>query len=138
MSAPVFVIHGVANRDRDGFTAAVAALQAATGISMVPVYWGDLGAEDRFISAALPARDTAPVPTVGTGGGLRDETQSALPHYLFGDQPRTADQFEIIDTALRKELRADVGPLRDAAGLGRPTPDDIMDVCDRRGDTTVG
>ncbi|MFD3563125.1 CHAT domain-containing protein [Streptomyces sp. NPDC058686] len=47
MSDPVFVVHGVANRDGAGFTDAVKALQSATGIAMAPVYWGDLGAEDR-------------------------------------------------------------------------------------------
>ncbi|POX51695.1 hypothetical protein C3489_19715 [Streptomyces sp. Ru71] len=128
MSEPVFVIHGVANRDRDGFTAAVASLEAATGIPMVPVYWGDLGAEDRFITAALPARDTARAPIVGAGGVLRDETpQSTVPHCLLDEQPNVPAQLEIIETALRDKLATDTGPLRDAPGLGRPRPDDIMD-----------
>lgn len=55
MKDPVFVIHGVANRDRDEFTASVSALAAAAGVDMVPVHWGDLGAQDQFIDAALPA-----------------------------------------------------------------------------------
>ncbi|MCW8382409.1 hypothetical protein [Streptomyces justiciae] len=131
MSAPVFVIHGVANRDRDGFAAAVAALQDATDISMVPIYWGDLGAEDRFITAALPARDTAPALSAAPGGELRDETRSAVPHDLIGDQPGTADQLAIVDSALRNELEADAGPLRGASGPGSPTPDDIMDCLAR-------
>ncbi|MET8451912.1 hypothetical protein [Streptomyces sp. NPDC005209] len=126
MPDPVFVIHGVANRDRDGFTTAVAALQDTTGISMVPVYWGDLGADDRFISAALPTRDTAHMPTVGPDSMLRDESPSAVPPYLFVDQPRIADQLEIIDTALRNELEADPGPLRNAPAPGGPTSDDVM------------
>lgn len=54
MPNPVFVIHGVANRDPSGFTAAVTALQEASGIEMHPVYWGDLGAEDQHIAATLP------------------------------------------------------------------------------------
>ncbi|MFD5477394.1 lipase family protein [Streptomyces hawaiiensis] len=62
MKDPVFVIHGVANRNRDEFTASVSALAAAAGVAMVPVHWGDLGAQDNFIDAALPTyrseRDT--------------------------------------------------------------------------------
>ncbi|CAL9670580.1 hypothetical protein SUDANB176_07456 [Streptomyces sp. enrichment culture] len=62
MKDPVFVIHGVANRSRDEFTASVSALAAAAGVDMVPVHWGDLGAQDQFIDAALPTyhrdRDT--------------------------------------------------------------------------------
>lgn len=127
MTDPVFVIHGVANRDRDDFTAAVAALQAATGTSMVPVYWGDLGAEDRFITAALPTRDAAYAPAIGPDGVLRDEAPDALPPYFFADESRTADQLEIIDAVLREELDTDSGPLRDSPGSGGPTPDDIMD-----------
>jgi hypothetical protein len=51
---PVFVIHGVANRDRDEFAASVSVLALAAGIDMVPIHWGDLGAQDRFINAVLP------------------------------------------------------------------------------------
>ncbi|MFE7271061.1 hypothetical protein [Streptomyces sp. NPDC057623] len=126
MKDPVFVIHGVANRDLDGFTDAVTALQAATELAMVPVYWGDLGAEERFITAALPTRDTAPRPAGGPGGVMRDEAPSAVPSYLFADQSYLADQLGIIDTALREELESDPGPLRDAPGPGGPTPDDVM------------
>jgi dihydropteroate synthase len=38
---PVFVIHGVANRNRDEFSTAVSALAVAAGVEMVPVHWGD-------------------------------------------------------------------------------------------------
>lgn len=126
MPDPVFVIHGVANRDSEGFSAAVKALQTSTGVRMVPVYWGDLGAEDRFITATLPARDAAPV-TAEPRNGLRGETPNAVPPYFFTDQPRIADQLEIVETALHNELEADSGPLRDAPGPGGPTADDIMD-----------
>ncbi|SDN19271.1 hypothetical protein SAMN04487981_10417 [Streptomyces sp. cf386] len=60
MKDPVFVIHGVANRDRDEFATAVSALATASGVDMVPVHWGDLGAQDQFIDAALPAYRTGP------------------------------------------------------------------------------
>jgi hypothetical protein len=59
MSDPVFVIHGVGNRDREDFANRVAALQAATGDrwDMKPVYWGDLGADDRWVALTIPSQD---------------------------------------------------------------------------------
>ncbi|MFE2578666.1 hypothetical protein [Streptomyces sp. NPDC059378] len=127
MPDPVFVIHGVANRDRDGFTAAVEALQSATGVDMVPVYWGDLGAEDHVITAALPTRDTKLMSPVGPGDILRDETPDILPSYLFPAQPLVLDQLRIVDAALRGELGSDEGPLRADRGPGTPTADEVMD-----------
>ncbi|MGW6902549.1 hypothetical protein ACWGF2_39145 [Streptomyces sp. NPDC054919] len=127
MSDPVFVVHGVANRDGAGFTAAVKALQSATGIAMEPVYWGDLGAEDRFIAATLPARDTAPVAAAGSGSLLRDTAPDAfLPSFLFTEQPRMADQLAALDAGLRDELESDPGPLRDGPGHGGPDPDEVL------------
>ncbi|MEU9167687.1 hypothetical protein AB0D34_07810 [Streptomyces sp. NPDC048420] len=127
MPAPVFVLHGVANRDPEGFTAAVAALQAATGISMVPVYWGDLGAEDRFITATLPARDAGRMPVIGPGSMLRDASPHAVPSYFFADRrPHTEDQLEVVGAALREELDTDPGILRDTPRSGGASPDDIM------------
>ena len=108
MSDPVFVVHGVANRDHDGFTTAVKALQSATGLAMEPVYWGDLGAEDRFVHAALPDRDTGP-------GALFDGAE----------QPYPTDQLAVVDAALREELDAGPGPLRD--GPDGPPPEEILD-----------
>jgi hypothetical protein len=69
MDEPVFVIHGVGNRDPHAFTATVAALQAAAGTTLVPVYWGDLGADDRFVDLALPPRPA----------GLRDTPETDAP-----------------------------------------------------------
>jgi hypothetical protein len=59
MTDPVFVIHGVGNRDRSGFEERVARLQDATGGSwdMKAVYWGDLGADDRWVSLTIPSAD---------------------------------------------------------------------------------
>ncbi|MFE1558094.1 hypothetical protein ACFW6V_24340 [Streptomyces sp. NPDC058734] len=82
MNEPVFVIHGVANRDPDGFAASVAALRTATGLDMVPVHWGDLGADDRHVAAAFPGRTGSPVvpgPRLPEDGGLRSAPGDGWP-----------------------------------------------------------
>ncbi|GAA3768684.1 hypothetical protein GCM10022403_000370 [Streptomyces coacervatus] len=121
MKDPVFVVHGVANRDREEFTAAVSVLAAAAGVDMVPVHWGDLGAQDRFIDAALPVHQTGP-------DGLRDgEAPQPLPAgpftaALLGETIDEGRQLSQVDAALRAQLAAandaeDEG-LRDGAGQG--------------------
>jgi hypothetical protein len=56
MTVPVFVIHGVANRDLLGFGADVAALGRALGdrFDLRPVYWGDLGANHHWLDRTIP------------------------------------------------------------------------------------
>ncbi|MFE2476986.1 hypothetical protein [Streptomyces sp. NPDC059389] len=121
MKDPVFVIHGVANRDRDEFTATVASLATATKVEMVPVHWGDLGAQDRFIAAALPAHRT-------DGDTLRD-AQAPEPD-------GQGWQLSQVDAALRAELDAGSGGSdgsdRDGDGLRdgghhELDPDEILD-----------
>src|SRR5262245_19845870 len=57
MTGPVFVIHGVGTRDKQAFEDRVDALQVATGsaYAMEPVYWGDLGADDRWVRLTIPS-----------------------------------------------------------------------------------
>jgi hypothetical protein len=57
MSETVFVIHGVGNRDRAGFERRVADLQRAMSGAwdMKAVYWGDLGADDRWVDLTIPS-----------------------------------------------------------------------------------
>lgn len=129
MKDPVFVIHGVANRDRDEFTAAVSALAAAAGVDMVPVHWGDLGAQDQFIDAALPtyyrAHDTLrdgeepePVPAEPVTAALLAEAI---------DEDRQLSQ---IEDAVRAQLSegnpAEDGGLREG-DRPRLDPDQIME-----------
>lgn len=56
MTDPVFVIHGVGNRDQNAFESKVASLQSVTGNrwDMKAVYWGDLGADDRWVDLTVP------------------------------------------------------------------------------------
>jgi hypothetical protein len=53
---PVFVIHGIANREPDAFAERVAHLATGTGRSDVhPIFWGHLGADHRHVPLVVPA-----------------------------------------------------------------------------------
>jgi hypothetical protein len=126
---PVFVIHGVGNRDRDGFTAAVASMSAASGLEMVPVYWGDLGADDRFIEVTVPALPAA--------AGLRDDgdeipgAAEPLLAALLTPPPGDWARREV-ETAVRESLAGHRDPdpsdvlLRDGGGPGGPDEDEVL------------
>ncbi|MER7042713.1 hypothetical protein [Streptomyces microflavus] len=112
MDDPIFVIHGVGNRDPKAFATTVAALQAASGSNLVPVYWGDLGADDQFVDLALPAhpiglRDTSPYPESPTHGELAA---------LLGPDAITSDGAvglpEPVEEGVREALSSDSTPLR--------------------------
>ncbi|MGW0556691.1 hypothetical protein ACWDZ6_21200 [Streptomyces sp. NPDC002926] len=90
MDEPAFVIHGVGNRDHDGFTATVASLEAAAQVTLRPVYWGDLGADDTFVDLALPLRPTAQPglrDEAGTSALEDAETAAVLASLLRGTKP---------------------------------------------------
>lgn len=72
MTTPVFVIHGIGNRDKAAFVAAATTLARSTGIEATPVYWGDLGAKYEWISQTIP---DAPVSDAET----RDDEHAPLP-----------------------------------------------------------
>lgn len=130
MDEPVFVIHGVGNRDEEDFARTVAGLAAATGLALTPVYWGDLGAEDRFVDLALPRRRAAE-----PDSGLRDEDRettedpeaTAVLESLLGTSvPRDAGE---PPPALEDALRAALDDAGDDGGLrgpGGPDPDDVL------------
>jgi hypothetical protein len=80
MNDPVFVIHGVSNRDKADFEDQVAHLQAATGDhwDMKAVYWGDLGADDRWIDVTIPTQDEhSPAGPTGPSE-IRDEFHATM------------------------------------------------------------
>jgi len=102
MSEPVFVLHGVGNRDRAAFEARVAELQKHTGAAwdMKAVYWGDLGADDRWVGLTIPSvgerRDEVAGPSE-IRDGTRPPAQQPEPLaadlaavLLSPDQPATA------------------------------------------------
>jgi hypothetical protein len=133
MDDPVFVIHGVGNRDREVFIATVAALQAAAGTTLVPVYWGDLGADDRFIDLALPSRSA----------GLRDtpETVAApaelLVAALLGEAERPVPGD--LPAPLRDAVRHGLDPSRNGGlrdGLDSPDTDLVLETLAEEWPTT--
>ncbi|MGW7213601.1 hypothetical protein [Streptomyces collinus] len=130
MHDPVFVIHGVANRDRKEFTSVVSALAAAAGVDMVPVHWGDLGAQEQFINAALPTyRPDAEA--------LRDHQESqdllAAPvtAAVFARALDEAQQLSHVDAAVRERLDArddeEVEGLRDHGRRNDLDPDQVLE-----------
>ncbi|KOG30615.1 hypothetical protein [Streptomyces resistomycificus] len=124
MTDPVFVIHGVGNRDRDGFEAAVTGLQKASGTDLVPVYWGDLGADDAHFGITLPTppdllRDdvtvgTGPVPDTAADGVEPEivDVRQQWPHVEAGARERVEGP-ELPDDG----LRAGPGAARDPEPL---------------------
>lgn len=132
MTDPVFVIHGVANRDPKGFQDRVTSLQRATGgrWEMKGVYWGDLGADDRWVDLTIPQ--------VGGSAGVEERGPGEFPDspglptadlavalLSAGRTPDAevrdvtgASQLEVVANAAVRRLR--VGPadeeIRDGAG----------------------
>lgn len=56
MPEPCLVVHGVAQRDATAFNEQVEklAMQLNGSLTLVPVFWGDLGASFQYIDAAIP------------------------------------------------------------------------------------
>ncbi|MER5537753.1 hypothetical protein [Streptomyces mirabilis] len=129
MKDPVFVIHGVANRDRDEFTSVVSALAASAGVDMVPVHWGDLGAQDQFIDAALPTYRTGP-DTLRDGQTPESVVVEPFAAAVFAQAVDEGQQLSQVDAAVREQLGTeddgkDEG-LRDG-GRHQLDPDQILE-----------
>lgn len=103
MKDPVFVIHGVANRDRDEFTASVSALAAAAAVDMVPVHWGDLGAQDQFIDAALPTH-RSDQETLRDGEEPEPGLAEPFTTALLAEEIDEARQLSQVEDAVRAQL----------------------------------
>ncbi|ARZ71707.1 hypothetical protein SMD11_6131 [Streptomyces albireticuli] len=124
MSEPVFVIHGVGNRDARAFAATVAAVRAAVGgdMELVPVHWGDLGADDRFVDLALPHR----------AGGLRDAPGSGP---VPAHEPAGASPEDLLAAlSAPSDPPGGTGPAR-TGGLPEPVRDAVREGLDRAEDS---
>ncbi|MFJ5776198.1 hypothetical protein [Streptomyces sp. NPDC093094] len=72
MTGPVFVIHGVANRDRGAFEARVKDFGdrlRPTEADLHPVFWGDLGGRDAFLDRVIPTMGAAADSRAGAAPG---------------------------------------------------------------------
>ncbi|MER5941563.1 hypothetical protein ABT121_30050 [Streptomyces sp. NPDC001928] len=127
---PVFVIHGVANRDRKEFSSVVSALAAAADVDMVPVHWGDLGAQEKFIDAALPIYrpETA---TLRNDQEAEPLAVTPLTAAVFADALNEGQQLSHVDAAVRDRLDAqddeEDGGLRDHTARHHLDPDQILE-----------
>jgi hypothetical protein len=119
---PVFVVHGVGNRDEPGFEASVERLRSATGLDLVPVFWGDLGADDRYVDLALPP---AGVP----GEGAPADGDPVI-DALFAPPPSGPGGLRSSDglpEAVAEEIRRRLSEASDGAGL-REGPDEVLSL----------
>jgi hypothetical protein len=135
MNDPVFVIHGVGTRDRQAFEARVAGLWEAISreCELKPVYWGDLGADDRWVGLTIPwpgeegSLQASPNETRDRTGapepkGLEADLAVAL---LAGFPPQA-------EPMVRDSAAADGAALAAAGAVKRlrPPPDDAMGIRD--------
>ncbi|QHC23455.1 hypothetical protein [Streptomyces sp. GS7] len=130
MTDPVFVVHGVANRDPSGFTAAVAALQAASSVEMHPVYWGDLGAQDQHIAATLPPSGAPTDILRAMSGAPHTTADDALAADLFDTRTPSPDALTHVEQTLREHLTATAEDHDDGLRDGDFTPIDSDQVAE--------
>jgi hypothetical protein len=122
---PVFVLHGVGNRDQQGFEADVLRLQRAAGPGwdLRPVFWGDLGADDDFVDLTIPR--AAPDDGLREGGTSSEPDLSTLVEALLAgpvpdarglrDGAARSLQLEAVNRGVRRRLGGPSG-LRDSGG----------------------
>ncbi|MGQ4419481.1 hypothetical protein ACN6LA_006844 [Streptomyces sp. SAS_269] len=129
MKDPVFVIHGVANRDRDEFASVVSALSTAADVDMVPVYWGDLGAQERFINTTLPVH-RAEADVLRDGQDPEDLSVAPATAAMLAHTLDESQQLSHVDAAVREHLGThgdeEPGGLRDHPGDHHLDPDQIV------------
>ncbi|MBP2326589.1 hypothetical protein JOF56_006974 [Kibdelosporangium banguiense] len=128
MTKPIFVLHGTSNRDPKIIRTRVSELAAATGErwQLVPVYWGDLGAQDEWFDRILP-----------------DSTRRGREDVRDGDEPGPeSDDVELLAISLARALDSDSTPvepdertqlaaveqgIRTTVSDGWPIPDELAD-----------
>lgn len=88
MTAPIFVIHGIGNRDAAGFGTTVEDLVKAVGggLAAHPVFWGDLGARYDRIADTVPDRRRTAQTRDAAAAAEADDPGAALARFLLGDR----------------------------------------------------
>lgn len=88
MTEPVFVIHGIGNRDPQAFSGVVETLAGKVGITAHPVYWGNLGAPYEWITRTLPG---APDEVRGPDEAPTPDVEALAQFLLAGSEPFGAE-----------------------------------------------
>jgi hypothetical protein len=122
MSEPVFVIHGVGNRNhQQAFESRVAALgdKFAGRLTAVPVYWGDLGADDRYVDEVVPRiTGDRPADVRGAAATPDEPTQQAVVATLLAGAA-------VQRPAVTRGAAAGPSIIAEAASSARPATDAV-------------
>lgn len=125
MSAPVLVIHGVANRSEPEFVARVRQLAEDVGrdpASLIPVYWGDLGARTDGLADTIPSMAATGVRAVAEAAGDGIDAEWAMSLLAASNGGGVAVRGTADDAEARASVAADAfvarAPAPAAAGAG--------------------
>jgi hypothetical protein len=131
---PVFVLHGVANRDKKGFEKEVRDLQQAAGAGweLHAVFWGQLGADDDFVRLTIPSLD--PTDLRDEDSARTDDAQQLAESLMLAEGFAAQGASDLRDgdpQALKSAQLAAVGTgVRRAAGEGDGSGDGRGEVRD--------
>jgi hypothetical protein len=106
---PVFVIHGIANRDPAQFDRRVRKLADDMGRADVhPVFWGDLGADHQWVPKVVPpvGRDTGRPTRDAAGQPEATELDELAVAMVAASEPGTRGDVESVLAGVRQELGA--------------------------------
>ncbi len=105
MTTPVFVIHGIGNRDKPAFVTTVNTLARSVGIDASPIYWGDLGAKYEWISQTIPGAPASDDETRDDPSVPLSEVES-LAEFLLGAASQAGEQVRSDDEVPEVVLEA--------------------------------
>jgi hypothetical protein len=107
MTERVFVIHGVGNRDRQAFEKRVADLEEQSGHrwAMKAVYWGDLGADDRWVDLTIPSAGEPPRREAAGPSEIRDGGEWPIEHREKPTEMLAATLLSSVQPAMQPEVR---------------------------------
>jgi hypothetical protein len=133
MRTPVFVIHGIGNRDESAFVRTVDALaNTVGGITAWPIYWGDLGARYELISHTVPGAPVSPTEVRGADVASARETEALARFFSSaaerdGEETRSSSAVPtlVLDAAI-EALTGETGDLEEVReGTDQADVDDV-------------
>jgi hypothetical protein len=120
---PALVVHGVGNRDNEaGFHAQVQALQRGSDdLELIPVFWGDLAADPRYILPTLPDVSAA---EVRSAEGVAGDPALGLALLQPAVEVRDESGWRVVaDAAVGQEVRADSADVETRAAIAEVWPE---------------